>query len=233
MQHKPRLTPFGRLLVVQRVTELGWPPATAAEAVGVSRATAYKWLRRYRELGEAACSTGPRGRDAVPCPDGADRGPHRGGPPALAAGSPPAGAAPGAGPFDRLWGAAPAWPLPADQRRPQHRDPNPLRSRPSRGTPTPRLQEAGPDSERGWSSLPESSRCNPLKTGVGYDYLHVAVDNCSRVAFVQLGPMPAVPPPLASCSRRLDFFAERGARGAGADRPGHGLHSFPGLPTGG
>src|SRR5438105_6547420 len=52
MQHRPRLTPFGRLLLVQRVTELGWAPATAAEAVGVSRATAYKWLRRYRELGE-------------------------------------------------------------------------------------------------------------------------------------------------------------------------------------
>src|SRR5207302_4135771 len=28
----------------------------------------------------------------------------------------------------------------------------------------------------------------PLKTGAGYDYLHVAVDDCSRVAFVQLGP---------------------------------------------
>jgi hypothetical protein len=37
MQHGPRLTPFGRLLLVQRVTESGWAPATAGEAVGVSR----------------------------------------------------------------------------------------------------------------------------------------------------------------------------------------------------
>jgi transposase len=48
-----RLTEFGRLLLVQRITELGWPPAQAAEALGVSRATAYKWLARYRQFGSA------------------------------------------------------------------------------------------------------------------------------------------------------------------------------------
>jgi transposase len=48
-----RLTPFGRLLLVQRITELGWPPAQAAESLGLSRATAYKWLGRYRAEGRA------------------------------------------------------------------------------------------------------------------------------------------------------------------------------------
>jgi transposase InsO family protein len=48
-----RLTEFGRLLLVQRITELGWPPAQAAESLGVSRATAYKWLARYRTEGRA------------------------------------------------------------------------------------------------------------------------------------------------------------------------------------
>ena len=48
-----RLTEFGRLLLVQRVTELGWPPTQAAESLGVSRATAYKWLARYRQHGQA------------------------------------------------------------------------------------------------------------------------------------------------------------------------------------
>jgi transposase InsO family protein len=48
-----RLTHFGRLLLVQRITELGWPPAQAAESLGVSRATAYKWLGRYRAEGPA------------------------------------------------------------------------------------------------------------------------------------------------------------------------------------
>ena len=46
-----KLTPFGRRLLVERIVIEGWPPATAAETVGVSRATAYKWLRRYRTEG--------------------------------------------------------------------------------------------------------------------------------------------------------------------------------------
>ncbi|HEY8491424.1 MAG TPA: leucine zipper domain-containing protein, partial [Dehalococcoidia bacterium] len=54
MAHRTaKLTPFGRLLLVQRVTDLGWSVAAAAEAVGVSRATAYRWLRRYRAEGPA------------------------------------------------------------------------------------------------------------------------------------------------------------------------------------
>ena len=54
MAHRnARLTEFGRLLLVQRITELGWPAAQAAESLGVSRATAYKWLTRYRAHGQA------------------------------------------------------------------------------------------------------------------------------------------------------------------------------------
>jgi transposase InsO family protein len=54
MAHRrARLTPFGRLLIVQRVDELGWTVAEAASAAGVSRSTAHKWVRRYREEGEA------------------------------------------------------------------------------------------------------------------------------------------------------------------------------------
>ena len=52
-KHRPRLNVFGRQLLVHRITDEGWPVAHAATAVGVSRATAYKWLRRYRIEGEA------------------------------------------------------------------------------------------------------------------------------------------------------------------------------------
>ena len=48
-----RLTPHGRALLVSRVVEEGLRPAEAAQAMGVSRRTAYKWLRRYREEGLA------------------------------------------------------------------------------------------------------------------------------------------------------------------------------------
>jgi len=42
-----RLTPAGRVLLVQRV-EQGWPVGEAAEAGGVSVRSAYRWLGRFR-----------------------------------------------------------------------------------------------------------------------------------------------------------------------------------------
>jgi transposase InsO family protein len=47
---KPRLSSFSRLLLCQRVLA-GRPVAHVAKEMGISRATAYKWLRRFREEG--------------------------------------------------------------------------------------------------------------------------------------------------------------------------------------
>lgn len=49
---RPRLSVFSRQLLVARV-QAGWPAAHVAEQLGVSRATAYKWVRRYRDEGDA------------------------------------------------------------------------------------------------------------------------------------------------------------------------------------
>ena len=46
-----RLSVFGRQLLVSRVVVQRWPAAEVAEQLGVSRATVYKWLRRYRAEG--------------------------------------------------------------------------------------------------------------------------------------------------------------------------------------
>jgi transposase InsO family protein len=46
-----RLTVHGRLILVGRI-ESGWPVGKAARAAGVSRQTAGKWARRFRERGE-------------------------------------------------------------------------------------------------------------------------------------------------------------------------------------
>jgi transposase InsO family protein len=48
---KARLNEFGRRLLVERVVRHGWTVVTAAEASGVSRATAYKWVRRFEAEG--------------------------------------------------------------------------------------------------------------------------------------------------------------------------------------
>jgi len=46
-----RLNVFGRQLLVTRIALDRWPVARAAEAQGVSRTTAHKWIRRYRTEG--------------------------------------------------------------------------------------------------------------------------------------------------------------------------------------
>ena len=48
-----RTNVFARRLIVERVAA-GWPPAHVAEQLGISRATVYKWLRRYEQGGEEA-----------------------------------------------------------------------------------------------------------------------------------------------------------------------------------
>lgn len=48
-----RTNVFARRLIVERVAA-GWPAAHVAEQLGISRATAYKWLRRHAEGGDGA-----------------------------------------------------------------------------------------------------------------------------------------------------------------------------------
>ena len=47
------LGPKGRLTMVVRVVEQGWPLAEAAAAAGVSQRTCSKWAARFRTVGEA------------------------------------------------------------------------------------------------------------------------------------------------------------------------------------
>lgn len=49
-----RSTPHSRAVLIERVCEAGWPVAEAAVAAAVSERTAYKWLRRFRDGGAVA-----------------------------------------------------------------------------------------------------------------------------------------------------------------------------------
>jgi transposase InsO family protein len=72
MHKNARLTPQGRLLLVQRVTDHGWTVGAAAYAAGLSQRQAYRWLARYRAGGTAALidrSSAPKHcRHQVPAP---------------------------------------------------------------------------------------------------------------------------------------------------------------------
>src|SRR5215207_5835703 len=102
---KPRLSPWSRLLLVERVAA-GRPAAHVAAEMGISRATAYKWLARYRAEGSIGLldrssrprtcptRTGGRGGDRGVAPEPAPRA----GPDCRDLAAEPAHGATGAGP---------------------------------------------------------------------------------------------------------------------------------------
>jgi transposase InsO family protein len=61
-----RLTVYGRAELVRRVVELGRPVAHVVRELNVSRATGYKWLRRWREEGLAGLADRPSRAHRLP-----------------------------------------------------------------------------------------------------------------------------------------------------------------------
>ncbi len=193
MSHrKAKLTPFGRLLLVERVLGDGWSAVRAAESVGVSRATAYKWIRRFREASVAGLedkSSRPQHSPRALTEIEVDRilaarrelrhGPHR---LAFALGIPRStiyrvlhrNGASRLRDFDRPTG------LPVRYVREHpgeliHIDTKKLGRIPPGGG-----HRLLPKQE----SMNRSRWSNTLRPG--YEYIHVAVDDASRLAFVQV-----------------------------------------------
>ena len=61
-----RLTVRGRLLLCERVTAQRWTVGAAAQAAGVSPRTAWKWLARYRAAGTAGLADRSSAPHAIP-----------------------------------------------------------------------------------------------------------------------------------------------------------------------
>jgi transposase InsO family protein len=206
-----KLTPSGRRLLIHRILVEGWPPATAAEMVGVSRATAYKWLRRYRSEGVAGLedrSPRPRRRPRA-LPEREVRrillarrrlrvGPHRLGP---LLGHPRStvyavlrrhGMSRLAH-ADRLTGVAVRY----------------VRERPGEllHVDVKRLGRVPPGG--GHRILGDGARHH---RPVGYDYLHVAIDDATRVAFVLPMRDERAATTAAFVRAALGYFADLGVR---------------------
>jgi len=190
MAHRnAKLTPFGRLLLVQRVEECGWSVAQAAESVGVSRATAWKWLRRYREEGEAGLYDRPSrpGRCPHALPQGEVHrilqarqqlkvGPHR-----LAWTI--------HRPRSTIYGVLRRHGL---SRLPDLDRPSGAPVRYVREHPGELLhldvKKLGRIPPGGGHRMLGRSKDTSRHRGLGYDYIHVAVDDASRVAYVDAFP---------------------------------------------
>lgn len=204
-----KLTPAGRRLLVDRILIEGWPAATAAEMVGVSRATAYKWLRRYRAEGPAGLED--RSSRAHRRPRALSErevrrillarrrwrvGPHRIGP---LLGHPRStvysvlrrhGHSRLAH-ADRLTGAPVRY----------------VRDRPGEliHVDVKRLGRVPPGG--GHRILGEGARNH---VPVGYDFLHVAIDDASRVAFVAVHPDERAATTVRFMVDAIDHFASLG-----------------------
>jgi transposase InsO family protein len=206
-----KLTPAGRRLLVDRILVEGWPPATAAEMVGVSRATAYKWLRRYRAEGPAGLedrSSRPRHRPRA-LPDREVRrillarrrwrvGPHRLGPLLGHPRSTVYGVLRRNG-HSRLAHADRLTGIPVRY----------VRERPGElvHLDVKRLGRVPPGG--GHRMLGAGAR-NHLS--MGHDYLHVAIDDASRVAYVAVRSDEQAASTVSFVAEALAFFAARGVR---------------------
>lgn len=209
---RAKLTPLGRRILVERVLVEGWSASAVAEAMGVSRATVYKWLRRFEAEGldglldrSSAPHRRPRAlpRRQVKRILAARRrlgwGPHRLGP---ALGHPRStiygvlrrAGVPRLGETDRPTRT----PIRYERERPGelvHLDVKKLGKIPPGG---------------GWRKLGRAGGHRRRDRRTGYDYVHVAVDDHSRLAHVEVLPDERGTTCAAFLTRASERFAEAG-----------------------
>jgi len=216
VHRRARLTPLGRLVVVERVLVHRWPAARVAEAASVSRPTVYKWVRRFLEEGIEGLndrSSAPHRRPrALPAEAIEEilaarrrlkQGPHRLG---YALGRP----------RSSIYGVLRRHGLARLD----------LLDRPS-GRPIRRYERAQPgelvhvDVKKlgrippggGWRKLGRGPRSREdRQRRLGYDYLHVAIDDHSRLAFVEVHPDERAGTVAGFLARACSSFEEQGAR---------------------
>lgn len=212
MSHpRAKLTVQGRQLLVERVLEQGWTVPMASEAQGCSSATGYKWIRRFHTEG----LQGLRDRSSRPHRSPARLSPDR--ERAIAARR----QATLEGPHRIAWalGEAPSTvhrvlrrlgaPRLRDLDRPTRVVVRYERERPGELVHVDikkqgRIPKGGGWRIHGRAAMPGRHR------GEGYDFVHAAVDDRSRVAYAEILPDERKETAAAFMTRAFGFFAERG-----------------------
>jgi transposase InsO family protein len=217
MAHRnARTTPYARRLIVQRRLA-GWSATCVAEQLGISRPTVDKWLHRYLEEGWDGLqdrSSRPHTTPTRTSPQVEQqileaRAEHRRGPVFLAGelGLP----ASTIGRVLRRHGVVPLAAIDAitgepvrrrhSQRRYEHPRPGDLLHVDVKKLG--RVPDGG-----GWRL---HGRCEQAKgRGVGYDFLHVAVDDHTRIAYVEALPDERDPSCAGFLRRAVAWYAAHG-----------------------
>jgi transposase InsO family protein len=201
-----RMTVHGRALLVKRITVEGWLVADAASAAGVSERTAYKWLARFRSGGEAAL----RDRSSAPI-----RCSHR--LPAATVGEIERLRRHGlTGPQIARQLAKPLSTVGAILRRLglgrlSALDPKPPAIRYERAAPGELIHIDTKKLGRidGVGHRITGDR-RGQKRGIGWDMVHVCIDDASRLAYTEILPDEKKESACAFLARALAFFAGHG-----------------------
>ena len=210
---RAKLTPQGRMLLVTRVLEMGWSVSMAAEAQGCSAATGYKWLRRFRAEGPTGLAdrssrphrspmrlTRSRERAIVRRRERTLEGPHR---IAWALGESPAT-------VHRVLRRL-GIPRLRDLDRPTRTVVRYERTEPGELVHVDVKKQGRIPPGGGWRIHGRSRLTGSRRHGgQGYDFVHAAVDDRSRLAYAEILPDEGKDSASAFITRALGFFAERG-----------------------
>jgi transposase InsO family protein len=220
-----RTNVFARRLIVERVAA-GWPPAHVAEQLGVSRATVYKWLRRHAEGGDAALAD--RSSRPLRMPQ---RTSHRIEQKVLAArrrrkrGAVVLAAELGlnASTIGRILARhqvphlAAIDPITGETVRASRRPANRYEHRIAGSLIHVDVKKLGCiPAGGGWRlhgrEAPVSVANRHKKTRIGYDYIHTAIDDYTRLAYSEVLPDEKDPTCAGFLHRALSWFAAHGVR---------------------
>jgi transposase InsO family protein len=205
LHRNARSTPISRQLLVDRVLHQGWTYAAAGEAAGVSRRTVGKWVQRFRHGGAEAL---------------ADRS-SRPGPPAHQT----AAATVNLIQQLRLTHGLPAWALGRALDVPRSTVSAWLRrlglNRPAVEPPAPvqryewpaagdmihlDIKRLGRFHQAGHRVHGDRQRCSP---GAGWEYVHVAIDDHTRLAYVEVLPEQGGPACAGFLARAIAWYQAR------------------------
>ena len=207
LHRNAKTTPHMRALLVQRVRQDHWSVATAAEAAGVARRTAYKWLTRHRTGGVAALED----RSSAP-----HRQPRRTAPEVVAA------------ILAVRYERATAWAIAVRLQVPRSTVAAVLAraglNQLARLEPRPVVQRyectrpgelVHLDIKPLGRILRAGHRIHPERrssVGAGWEYVHVAVDDHSRAAYVEVLADQTGATTAAFLRRTIAWFARRGVQ---------------------